>query len=149
MQAPVVAAAFLAGALLAAQGPIYGRLTGFAGGPVPAAIFAFATALVFLLAAAAVTGQGLPRAAGILKMPGWLWLGGLIGASMVLMTMFAVPRIGVGLFIGAVVAGQLLAAMAYDHTGAFGIEVRRAGLREIGGAALMLAGLALIASGRR
>ena len=121
--------ALAAGALLAAQGPIFARLAVHAGGPVQAAIVAFATALLALLILGVATGTGLPRFAGLARMPAWLWTGGLIGMAMVLLSIHAVPRIGVAVFVAAVVCGQLIAALAYDHTGAFGLELPAHGER--------------------
>lgn len=148
-QPALVLAALAAGALLAAQGPILARLALHAGGPLQAAIVAFAIGLAALLSASLLTGAGLPKAEGIARMPVWVWAGGLIGTGLLLLTLHAVPRIGVATFTVAVVCGQLLAALAYDHLGAFGMELRRIGPREIAGAVLLLAGLAMIAGDHR
>ena len=148
MQTPaVVLLGLAAGALLAAQGPIFVRSAGYLGGPVQAATLAFAVGLCALLSLCFLTGGGLPKAEGMTRMPAWLWAGGLIGTTMVLLTLYAVPRVGVATFIAAVVCGQLLAAMAYDHVGAFGLELRRLDLWDLGGAVLLLAGLAMMTSG--
>ena len=150
MQHPwLVLLAFAAGALLSAQGPILTRIAFHAGGPIQAATIAFAIGLCVLLAAGILAGTGVPRLGDVMRMPVWLWAGGLIGTGLLLLTLYAVPRIGVAAFAAAVVCGQLLAALAYDHTGAFGMELRRVGPREIAGAALLLAGLAMIAGGER
>lgn len=138
-----------AGAMLAAQGPIFARLAAHAGGPLQAAMVAFATGLAALVILCVLSGAGLPKASGIARMPGWLWTGGLIGTAMVLLTIFAVPRIGVAAFVAAVVCGQLVAALAYDHVGAFGLEIRRVDLRDLAGTALLLAGLVLIVGDHR
>lgn len=138
--------ALLAGALLAAQGPILARMAQHAGGPVQAAMVAFAIGLTALLAVGLLTGAGPPRPAAIARMPVWLWAGGLIGTSLLVLTIHAVPRIGVTPFAAAVVSGQLIAAMAYDHLGAFGLPLRQVGAREIAGCVLLLAGLGLIAA---
>jgi bacterial/archaeal transporter family-2 protein len=146
MQHPaLVLMALGAGALLAAQGPILSRLAAYAGGPVQAAVVAFSIGLVALAAASLATGAGLPHAGAVLRMPPWLWAAGLIGTALLLLTLHAVPRIGVAAFTASVVCGQLLAALFYDHVGALGMEVRRAGLREVAGVALLLGGLVLIA----
>lgn len=130
MTAPVlVALALVAGALLAAQGPILARLAVHAGGPVQAAIVAFAIGLTALVAVCLLSGTALPRPAGVLRMPVWVWASGLIGTGLLVLT--------------------LLAALAYDHTGAFGMELRRVGLRELAGVAFLLAGLAMIAGHQR
>jgi bacterial/archaeal transporter family-2 protein len=150
MQAPaLVLLALGAGALLAAQGPILTRLATYAGGPIQAAIVAFAIGLIALLAASVLTGAGLPRAAGIARMPAWAWAGGLIGTGLLMLTLHAVPRIGVAAFAAAVVCGQLVAALAYDHVGAFGMEPRSIGLRDIAGVICLLVGLAMIAGEHR
>lgn len=146
MTAPVfVVLALVAGALLAAQGPILARLALYAGGPIQAAIVAFSIGLAALLAVCLLTGGTLPRPAGIVRMPPWVWAGGLIGTGLLVLTLHAVPRIGVTTFAAAVVCGQLVAALAYDHVGAFGLELRRVDLRDLAGVGLLLAGLLLIA----
>ena len=148
-QSWLVLLAFAAGALLSAQGPILTRIAFHAGGPIQAATIAFAIGLCVLLAAGILAGTGVPRLGDVMRMPVWLWAGGLIGTGLLLLTLYAVPRIGVAAFAAAVVCGQLLAALAYDHTGAFGMELRPVGPREIAGAALLLASLAMIAGGQR
>lgn len=110
---------------------------------------AFAIGLVALLVVCFLTGGGLPRPAGIARMPVWVWAGGLIGTSLLLLTLHAVPRIGVTTFVAAVVCGQLVAALAYDHIGAFGMELRRVGLRDIAGVVVLLAGLVMIIGSSR
>lgn len=150
MPAPLlVVLALIAGALLAAQGPILARLATYAGGPVQAAIVAFGIGLVALLTVCLLSGGALPRPGPILRMPVWVWAGGLIGTSLLVLTLHAVPRIGVTTFAAAVVCGQLLAALAYDHTGAFGMELRRVGLRDLAGVAFLLAGLLMITGHQR
>lgn len=145
----LVLLAFAAGALLSAQGPILTRIAFHAGGPIQAATVAFAVGLCVLVAAGMLAGTGVPRLGAVVSMPVWLWMGGLIGTGLLLLTLYAVPRIGVAAFAAAVVCGQLLAALAYDHVGAFGIELRRVGLREMAGMIVLLAGLAMIAGGAR
>lgn len=136
--------ALCAGALLAAQGPILARLAVYAGGPVQAAMVAFAIGLVALTAVCVLSGGALPRAGGVVRMPLWVWAGGLIGTSLLVLTLYAVPRIGVTSFAAAVVCGQLIAARAYDHFGAFGLQLRRIEISDVAGIVCLLAGLALI-----
>jgi transporter family-2 protein len=82
-------------------------------------------------------------------MPVWVWAGGLIGTSLLVLTLLAVPRIGVTSFVAAVVCGQLVATLAYDHFGAFGMELRPVGPRDMAGVVFLLAGLAMITGGQR
>jgi len=149
MQAVLVLLALAGGALLAAQGPIFSQSATYLGGPLQAALFAFAVALAALSVLSVLTGMGLPRVSGMVAMPRWIWAGGLIGMAMVLLSIHAIPKIGVATFVAAVVCGQIAAALAYDHFGAFGMELRRISLRDLLGAALLLGGLFLIAGRHR
>ena len=150
MPAPaLVVLALLAGALLAAQGPILARLALYAGGPVQAAMVAFAIGLVALTAVCVLSGGALPRPAAIVRMPVWVWAGGLIGTSLLVLTLYAVPRIGVTALAAAVVCGQLVAARAYDHFGAFGLELRRIGPWDSAGVVLLFAGLLMLTADHR
>jgi len=148
MPTPVlVVLALAADALLAAQGPLFTRAAAYAGGLVQAATLAFATGLMALLALSVLTDTGLPRASAIARMPPWIWAGGLIGTAVVLLSIHAVPRLGAATFVAALVCGQLVAALAYDHLGALGMEPRRVGMRDLAGT--VLTGLVMIAGNGR
>lgn len=62
----------------------------------------------------------------------------LVGAG------FFGPRIGVGLYISAVIAGQLIGSVALDHFGAFGITAHRLDGMRVAGIGTLLLGVALI-----
>ncbi len=62
----------------------------------------------------------------------------LVGAG------FLAPRLGVGLFISAVIAGQLIAAVLLDHIGAFGGTHIRVDYIRIAGIAALMVGVVLI-----
>ncbi|MDP6607115.1 MAG: DMT family transporter [Dehalococcoidia bacterium] len=68
-------------------------------------------------------------------------LGVVLGAG------FLGPRIGVALFIGAMIAGQLTTGLVLDHIGAFGAQVERATLLRTGGGAALIVGVALVRGG--
>ena len=72
---------------------------------------------------------------------------GLFGLGVILGAAFLGPRIGVALFIGAMIAGQLTTALLLDHIGAFGAEVERATLLRAGGVAALILGVALVRGG--
>ena len=57
---------------------------------------------------------------------------------------FAVPRIGVATYISALIAGQLTAAIFYDHFGLFGQAVREITPLRLLGVLFMGAGVYLI-----
>lgn len=145
--APVFLLAVLAGALVAAQGPIYARLAHALGGPVQAALTAFASATC-VLAALAAAGGVLPRAADLRALPLWVWAGGVLGIMVVAISTVAVPRLGAAGYLVALVAGQMVAGALYDRAGAFGLPPRAPSALNWLGLALVVAG-ALLATWRR
>jgi bacterial/archaeal transporter family-2 protein len=74
--------------------------------------------LVFLLAARG--GIGGLRHVG--STPAWMWIGGLMGFTVVTSITFAQPRIGATAVIGILIAGQLVMGAVIDRFGWFGVE---------------------------
>ena len=140
----LIAAAALAGALVAAQGPIFARMAVHAGGPLQAAFIAFGLGLIAILLLNLVAGCTVPSVTDLRTAPAWTWAGGIIGALMVLLSIIAIPRLGVGTFMTAVICGQLLAAILFDHVGAFGLATRPVDTKALTGAVLLLGGAWLI-----
>ena len=136
----LVALVIAGGALIAAQGLIYTRMATDLGGAIQAAFLAFvigAVALFFLLLG---SGGAFPRRGDIAIVPVWAWFGGLIGVFVVLVSIYAVPRLGVASYMVCMILGQLAASYLYDRFGAFGAAPRDF-------SALNLLGLALVALG--
>ncbi len=63
--------------------------------------------------------------------PWWALKGGVLGAVWVWAAIWSVPRLGVVTMIGAMILGQLLAAVVLDARGAFGMEARPIDLTRI------------------
>jgi transporter family-2 protein len=138
-------AACAAGALIALQGPVLGKVAAYAGGPLQAAMFAFLVGSAALAAILLLTGQRLPAIAGLLGMPSWAWSGGLFGATMIVVTLGAVPRVGVAAFAAAAVAGQLIAGLVVDRLGLSSLQPVQIGAKEALGTLLVVIGALLIA----
>lgn len=139
-----VGLAVMAGLIIATQGPVYARMTLGLGGALQTVLLAFSTAVVVLLAVFALSGTALPRLEAIKALPLWVWLGGVMGICVVLMSILAIPRIGVAGYLAAAVAGQLVASLLFDQFGAFGLVQRAVTPGALLGAALVLGGAALI-----
>jgi transporter family-2 protein len=137
-----MALSFLGGALVMLQSPINARLAAAAGGPLWAAFFSFLTGTVALGLAALLARQPLLTAT-LAQAPPWLWVGGLLGAFFVTVTIFAVPQLGAGLMIVLIIAGQMLAALLLDHVG-FLLPAHPLNAGRILGALFILAGVVLI-----
>jgi transporter family-2 protein len=80
----------------------------------------------------------------VARAPGWSWTGGLLGAFYVTAVVVLTPRLGVATTIALVVAGQMLASVAIDHYGLFGVPLRPVNAARGLGAALLVAGVVLL-----
>jgi bacterial/archaeal transporter family-2 protein len=76
--------------------------------------------------------------------PGGYAITGMLAGPYIIAAAFLAPRLGVGLFFGAVIAGQLLAGVAFDHFGSFGLPQRKIDLARLIGVFALLAGVVLI-----
>ncbi|MEL6465651.1 MAG: DMT family transporter [Pseudomonadota bacterium] len=141
--------AFAGGMLVAAQGPIYARLSAGLNRDYLLAVFlAFSTAAALTGALAVLSGsfRSLTMTT-ITHLPLWVWLGGVFGAVHVVISMQSIPALGVTLFLVVVVAGNLVGAAIYDHIGAMGLEVRSLSWTKGLGLLLVIAGVGIVVRG--
>ncbi len=131
----------LAGCMIAMQSPINAALSRTVG-VLESSLISFAVGGLFLALAVAFLGRG--QLSRVLETPPWQWIGGILGAVMVLNTILAVPRIGALTTVLAMICGNLIMAAVIDHFGWFGLPVTPFGWRRLAGFALVLAGLLLI-----
>jgi len=108
----LLGAGALAGAMIAAQGVVNGRMAEHMGGPLQAAIISFSVGWLALLGLNLALGHTLPVGAALREAPWWAWIGGPMGAIVVSLAATAVPRIGVAAYVSAFLAGQLRAPPA-------------------------------------
>ena len=139
--------AFLGGMLVAAQGPIYARLSEGLGRNYLLAVFlAFSTAALLTGVIALATGSFRNLTAATLSgLPPWVWLGGMLGALHVVISMHSIPVLGVTLFLVIVVTGNLAGAAIYDHFGAMGLTARPFTAGKAIGLGLVVLGVGIIA----
>ena len=69
---------------------------------------------------------------------------GLFGLGVISGAAFLGPRIGIGLFLSAMIAGQMVMALALDHIGAFGVDVRQVDFVRLAGVGMLLLGVVLV-----
>ena len=144
----VVAAAILAGALLALQARINGALTTELGSAVVTALWSFTVGTTVLLVLGGLTGRwSRARALRGGGLQWWMWLGGLGGALLVGSSAAAVPKVGVAPVAVAVVAGATGGSLVVDALGLSPRGRQRLTLARAGGVALALAGLLVGAAG--
>ena len=145
MSSLAVLLAVLGGLAGSVQVAVMGRFGGRVG--VMEAL-AFSTAiqlLVSVLVLLAIRGGGIGGLRHVASTPAWMWIGGLMGFTVVTSITFAQPRIGATAVIGILIAGQLVMGAVIDRFGLFGVEqiaispARAAGIVLLGiGAALSL-----------
>ena len=139
---PAALAAVAGGVAVAVQAPINARLAAGLGGPLWAGAVSFAVG-TFVLAVAALALARAPGAAEAASVPAWAWCGGALGALYVVAVIWTVPSLGVVTMVGALILGQMGAALALDAAGAFGLPVREIGAPRLAAALLVGAGVVL------
>jgi transporter family-2 protein len=133
--------AALGGAAIALQALVNARLQQNAANPVLAATISFGVgfvALFLLLLTQPRTANSLGQA------PWWAWLGGILGAYYIVMSILLIPRIGVAALISTAVLGQMVFSLISDHYGFLGTQVRHASPARLLGAAMLIGGVFLI-----
>jgi transporter family-2 protein len=86
----------------------------------------------------------MPTAASLSQMPWWAPLGGLVGAFAVVAGLLFVGKVGAGAFAGLTITANILMSLVIDKFGMFGMETHALSVGRMAGAALMVAGIALI-----
>jgi bacterial/archaeal transporter family-2 protein len=135
--------ALLAGALLPLQALINARLGHATAGGLFASACSFLVGTIALALVLLATRPAVPSADALLRLPPWVWTGGLLGAAFVVVATLAVPRIGAAPLVALVVLGQMLAALLLDHFGVLQ-AARTVDASRVLGAVLVLVGVLLV-----
>ena len=134
------------GGLLQAWGPpMNGALRNAVTNPWLASLISFLPIVALLACLLLCQPRPLPTLAGISAMPWWAPLGGLVGAVAVVAGLLFVNKVGAGAFAGLSITANILMSLAIDHFGWFGINTHALNGWRALGAALMVAGIALVA----
>ena len=75
------------------------------------------------------------------------WTGGLLGGLYIALSLFLLPRLGVALLLALIVVGQMVASLAFDQLGIFGVPPHPASLTRVAGANALVGGVLLIKIG--
>jgi transporter family-2 protein len=132
----------IAGLAGAVQVAVMGRFGGRVG-IFEALTFATGVQLVLSLGLLLVVRLGFGGLGNAFRAPSWLWLGGLMGLTVVLSITFAQPRIGATATIGILIAGQLVMGAVIDRYGLFGVQRIAISLPRAAGIVLLGIGAAL------
>jgi transporter family-2 protein len=116
-----VGLAVLGGLAGSVQVAVMGRFGGRIG-VIEALTFSTGVQLALSFAILVVARTGFGGIAGAFRTPAWMWLGGLMGLTVVFAITFAQPRIGATATIGILIAGQLVMGALIDRFGLFGVD---------------------------
>jgi bacterial/archaeal transporter family-2 protein len=121
MSSAAVALTVLAGLAGSVQVAVMGRFGGRIG-VIEALTFSTGVQLVLSVAILVAVRAGLGGLGDATRAPAWMWLGGVMGLTVVGTITFAQPRIGATATIGILIAGQLVMGALIDRFGLFGVE---------------------------
>lgn len=140
----IIALAVLGGVGIPIQVAANNRLRDAVQSPALAITLAFVIGSLGMaaLTLSGVLGRG--HLAGATSAPWWVWVGGLLSAFAVVVSVIGLPKAGAGAIVAATVFGQLAAAVAIDHFGWLGVQRAPVNAWRIAGAMLLLVGALLM-----
>jgi len=136
--------AFIAGTILPIQAALNGKMGKAVQHPMVAAFISFSVGALALLLYLLLARQPLSLTMAYKQAPWYAWLGGVIGTFYVVASIVLLPRLGVALTFGLVIAGQLFISLLMDHYGWLGVPIRPINLYRIAGVVLLIIGVVLI-----
>jgi transporter family-2 protein len=133
-----------AGMCIALQASANGMFRRNLGDPWYPAFFSicgtFITAITFML----VLRPAVPSSETLRSTQWWNWVGGPLGAAIVLAGAALTPRLGAAAFIALVVGGQLVCSVFLDHYALMGLPEQPITPGRVFGVALVVAGVVCI-----
>lgn len=133
-----------AGALIPIQAGVNASLRQYLSSPILAAVTNFTVGGLILATFALASREAVPAMSTLSKTPWWCWVGGSMGAMLVLTGVMASHRLGAGTFIACIILGQLSASVALDHFGLVGYAQHAANPMRLAGIGLLVSGVYLI-----
>jgi bacterial/archaeal transporter family-2 protein len=113
-------------------------------GPIWATFLSICGTILCAMAVMLVLRPPLPSKAAFQSTQWWNWIGGPLGALIVLAGATIIPKLGAAKFIALVVAGQLLSSVLMDHFGLLGLTVQPINSWKAVGVLLVVAGVICI-----
>jgi transporter family-2 protein len=133
-----------AGCCIALQAAANGKFRQNIDSPEYAAFFSICGTFLTAITALLILRPVPPAAAVVRETPWWNWIGGPLGALIVLAGAALTRELGAALFIALVVGGQLLCSLLIDHFALLGLKEQPVTPGRLLGAALVVAGVLCI-----
>src|SRR5690348_12594311 len=113
-----------AGALVPVQTGANAELARRLGHPVLAALVNFTVGAVALAAATLAVTRPAGAVSRALGAPWWAWIGGLLGATFVVVAVVVIRHVGATAQLAAMLAGWMIGALLVDRLGLLNLPVR-------------------------
>lgn len=136
--------ALFVGAFLPLQVGVNSKLADAVDSPLISAFLSFCVGTLALLSYILITGVPIANAANAKNASPISWIGGLLGAFYVAVSIILLPKLGVATTVTLIIAGQMLMSLVMDHYGLLGVPVKEISYARVGGAILVIAGVVLI-----
>lgn len=133
-----------AGAVVPLQGGINAMLGRSLGHPLWATLVSLLVSIAAVLPVMLLLRVPLPSFEFAGKAPFWLWSGGIYGVFFISLALILMPKLGASGFIGAAIAGQLIASLVLDHFGLLGLATKQISTGRVLGAMLLIGGVLLM-----
>lgn len=112
------------GVCLALQSAANGKFREHLGSPAWAAFFSICGTIICAIVAMTILRPAAPSSESLKNTSWWFWIGGPMGALIVLAGATLTPRLGAASFLAFLIGGQMLCSAALDHFGAMGLTPR-------------------------
>lgn len=133
-----------AGCCIALQASANGSLRGNLGSPYFAAFFSIIGTILTATAFMLIARPHAPSLVAVRSAPWWNWIGGPLGALIVLAGAAVMPKVGAAAFIAAVVGGQLALSLVLDHFGWMDLKPQPISAGRLLGAVMVFVGVLLV-----
>ena len=134
----------ICGALLPMQAGLNARLGKSIDSPIYASMFSFIVGALSVAIYLQFTKETITMA-GLKSASVYSWLGGgVFGAIFITGTMLALPRLGMALTFGLVIAGQVINAVLLDHYNILVSEPHHMNIWRLLGIMLIMAGVVVV-----
>jgi transporter family-2 protein len=140
----LILAAIAVGALIPLQAGINASLRMALNSPIFATIANFTVGGLLLVAYILVSRAPLPAASVAAKAPWWTWVGGSMGAVLVLAGVLLSHRLGAATFVASIILGQLTSSVLLDHFGLVGFPEHAVNPMRVLGLVLLAAGVYVV-----
>jgi bacterial/archaeal transporter family-2 protein len=136
--------AVAAGMCVALQAAANGKFRQNIDSPLFAAFFSICGTILTASIVMAVLRPPAPEMAAVRETSWWNWIGGPLGALIVLAGAALAPRLGVAAFMTLVIAGQILCSLVLDHFALMGMAEQPITWQRLLGAVLIVAGVVCV-----